>query len=295
MAAHVIDPKVESRRHRNASSALGFTLVELLVVIGIIALLISILMPSLSKARRAAQTVQCLSNLKQLFAGLQFYANDNRGNFPAAHGNTPDINGVLTAQYQYAVPRTLGSYGAQSTKSLYIKDVKLWSCPADKTDWMGIKPGGFANQQLGEGNISYAYNQTAGMLENQAAKIDGWQAYFMPYQPSRSKTPANDAIMFDVEAGTDTVTPYTFDYCWGRLEFTLGFVPSAQLYSGRHAGNRLLNIVAGDGHAESLDISGLKALHGPYTGSNSKSRTLFLPWQSYVSKRAGAVPLRYRG
>ena len=67
-------------RSRKRPSA--FTLVELLVVIGIIALLISILLPALSKARKQANTVKCLANMKQFGNAILFYTNDWKGAMP---------------------------------------------------------------------------------------------------------------------------------------------------------------------------------------------------------------------
>lgn len=64
----------------------GFTLVELLVVIGIIALLISVLLPALSKAREKASQVKCLSNMKQIATAILQYAGENKSVLPARGG-----------------------------------------------------------------------------------------------------------------------------------------------------------------------------------------------------------------
>ena len=74
---------MQSRPHsRRRITRRAFTLVELLVVIGIIALLIAILMPSLSRARTQSQRVACMSNLRQLGAAFVMYTNANKGSFP---------------------------------------------------------------------------------------------------------------------------------------------------------------------------------------------------------------------
>src|SRR5579884_55918 len=90
----------------------GFSLVELLVVIGIIAVLISLLLPALSKARQEAQRIQCLSNLHQLAAAAQHYANVT-GVYPASHYFVTASDGVYTYDWDWCY-----APGAQPTPGL---------------------------------------------------------------------------------------------------------------------------------------------------------------------------------
>ncbi len=88
---------MENRRHQSCSA---FTLVELLVVIGIIALLISILLPALNAAKESARVATCLSNLRQIGQAMQTYIADNKGYIvPGSYRDTsqaPNANGYLT-------------------------------------------------------------------------------------------------------------------------------------------------------------------------------------------------------
>lgn len=76
----------------------GFTLVELLVVIGIIAILISILLPSLSKARESANRTQCLSGLKSMGQMLHIYAAEYKGRVPVGYQLNQKWNGYMVWQ-----------------------------------------------------------------------------------------------------------------------------------------------------------------------------------------------------
>jgi prepilin-type processing-associated H-X9-DG protein/prepilin-type N-terminal cleavage/methylation domain-containing protein len=87
-------PGVALRRQPRA-----FTLVELLVVIGIIALLISILLPALARARGSAQTVACQANLRSIGQGLLLYAGNNKNSLPI--GFWDGVNGVVDGKIEY--------------------------------------------------------------------------------------------------------------------------------------------------------------------------------------------------
>jgi len=117
----------------------GFTLVELLVVIGIIALLISVLLPALSQARRQANTIKCQSALRQIGIAFQFYANDYKGFWPVAvHAKGPTGPGIpidVERRWYDLIAKYITSAKGQQEMTAYNDITKIrersvvWGCP----------------------------------------------------------------------------------------------------------------------------------------------------------------------
>jgi prepilin-type N-terminal cleavage/methylation domain-containing protein/prepilin-type processing-associated H-X9-DG protein len=120
----------------NRRSTSGFTLVELLVVIGIIAVLISILLPALGAARRQSNTVKCMASLKQIGNSLQLYAQDNKGYWPSARDRLAGTSGVPgTAADHHSWTDLLAKYMMKIAPQNYVdiasirRNSVIWGCP----------------------------------------------------------------------------------------------------------------------------------------------------------------------
>lgn len=148
-------------RSSQSSQRGGFTLVELLIVIAIVALLISILLPALNKVRETAKQTACMANLQQIGLAIQTYANQNRGNIPYG----PKAPPLITATDFYpstGAPTSLVTHrtGLPVGLGIMLKDLlskqrKVLFCPgADQLEDNDIQ---LAKAGISQSQSSYYY------------------------------------------------------------------------------------------------------------------------------------------
>lgn len=210
----------------------AFTLVELLVVIGIIALLIAMIMPALAVARDSAKRVQCLSNLRQMVIAANAYAVTYRGSYPIAYYTASEG----TTIYNYSWDMTIISSPAQPTQ---IVPGILWQgrgtlqiqqCPAYEKRTTSVDP-----------YTGYNYN-TSYIGHGQFERI------VAPTKMSAVRKPSETVIFGDGQ------------YAGGANKYMRAPFPNPadQLFVGRWAGTqgfrhrRMTNVAFCDGHAETF-------------------------------------------
>ncbi len=126
MKIHPRRPNVIGMMRRN------FTLIELLVVIAIIAILAAMLLPALSKARVKAHTTSCMSNMKQIYGGFTYYADDYQGWFPLGDDGTGTTIDFAQNLWYYKVMRSIASNLKPKswTDAMTYKTNGIMRCPA---------------------------------------------------------------------------------------------------------------------------------------------------------------------
>lgn len=150
--------------HRRA-----FTLVELLVVIGIIAILIGLLLPALSAARKRAQNVTCLSNIRTLLQAIHLYAADSDGRLvcgsenPLRYPGQPPwlpINSLATFQFWLGLNQEAPGLGKLLDDELTVHEVLF--CPTDVEVEPSLEYRMYQTRSSGMAWCSYLFRQLDG-------------------------------------------------------------------------------------------------------------------------------------
>jgi prepilin-type N-terminal cleavage/methylation domain-containing protein len=168
----------------------GFTLVELLVVIGIIAVLIGMLLPTLSRARDHAQGIQCQSNLRQLHAAFVIYCNMYNGYCMPAQASNGAAGGSASDWWwlgSETLGRTLGVKG--TTQNVLDRLSKMLDCPATLRDKI---PGGSFS-------FDYSYNSNLGDIRGQNPNDPDYPTYKQAHAFKKwAQVPGNVLTLVDV-------------------------------------------------------------------------------------------------
>ena len=218
----------------------AFTLVELLVVIGIIALLITLGLPMISRANQQAKSVQCLSNLRQISAATMAYVQSNRGSFPIAYFDQTTGNRRISYCWDFTSTRDL------STGQLFVAPGLIWA--GDSTARVQRCPvyDGKSNS-AGDPFTGYNYN-TSYIGHGQ------YEDVVEPARIEQIRMPSRCALFGDGQyyGGADkfmrSPLPGSGDQSFtNRAAGTQGF-----RHAGR-SGTARTNVIFADGHADSID------------------------------------------
>src|SRR5688572_25245360 len=228
----------------------GFTLVELLVVIGIIAVLIAILLPSLRRARGQAMSIQCQSNLRQLGMAFIQYANDNRDYIPAlGYAYTYWLDGERGSTFYHI----LGKAGYLGTKEsfrgpIFGFDQTRFAATRCPVDIGGHVPRGYWDNELMGGSyvMNWSVSRYHYYLGYNPNPENAWKVYRKGFFKGPDVMPSHEAV-FVIDTpdwGVGWVLPY-FIYDIDYPMTPGGF----QWYTFRHPG-QTTNALFMDGHVE---------------------------------------------
>ena len=275
-----------SRSQAARRRARAFTLVELLVVIGIIAILIGILLPSLRRARQAAQTTQCLSNLRQLNAALISYAQENRHRVFPYYANDSILWQVIVLPY---FNRSAGKLDLTSSNpavkasvgKLQIRE-SVYFCPTARDPVGGALPSG--NDSTGTafhcwgptrpatGGLMGSYTFNGWLYRHSAPGVD--DSTLMTYSSTGAAgwdaKRARESFWQLPATGNSANIPTFSDGMWVDGWPKEVDVPPASLVTGnknseqgmqrvclRRHGDRRINVAFFDGHAEPVELRNL--------------------------------------
>jgi len=189
--------KLKKTGRKLSSPNLSFTLIELLIVIAIIAILASILLPALNKAREKAKALSCKNTMKTISSATVFYANDNCDFFPVG----------------------LGAWG--TLISLKYVPAIVMDCPSDLTRTPNVNYFAYAWNSYKRQSVNYGllWNMHTGYLPSNYAS----------WRMGKMNNPTLHVYVYDGETGTSTT--YTNSYYYGCSDR-----PHLDLWELRHQG-----------------------------------------------------------
>jgi len=259
---------MESLQRFDRRCKAGFTLVELLVVIGIITLLIGILLPALTKARKAANSVSCSSNMRQIGQVIAMYSGENKGFFPLQSNDSVDDPTTTTP------PRTVSTYDGAMMRwfdavafflkvndlglSMKARDPALAGVPADRAARFNRRMGLLwcPDDEMRERSAHWWPTSYAvpGTVNAYTRKVSVDPSVFIPDSADTLSSRYSSNKITRIRRTSDVaLLGETYNgQPWGNLAFSaLGEFSVTGLNAGRDHGNFRSNWLFADGHVAS--------------------------------------------